>query len=923
MDPSREEKDFRGAAAIFGAVFALCITMGCEGGSSSAPKGDTDTDSGSGSVADTRGTDDEDSGACRPYRTCASENLDCGVVHDGCGGFESCGACEDGQVCGASEPGRCAGCVPATCDELGLSCGVVQDGCGGTVSCGSCSEGLTCGGGGLPGQCSAPICYYSWCYQSPHPTSDDLWRVRSFDQRGVWYVGAGGVVLRQTATRGFEAVDAFTRRLTNLRDIWIIDETDGWAVGEDGAIVRYNGEIFDSRSDEGVFWNDIDEKTEVKGNLYALAVSEQKEVFAGGQGWILRFDGTAWRPELRRSDVEVRAFVQVGEKLLAVGGVGEGALQRPLVLEQGKGAWDLVDLGEADVPGARIHAAKVSPAGELWFAGAGLDGDGKVAGPYCAMGGVDNLELLDLPGAGAVEDIAFDESGRAWLAGLGGTVIVASKDAKEFFSAPPIFGHEGALSFESAEEALVVSGANGIVGRRESGMWTVNVAEPGIFGDKKAIVKELSPQAVWALAPGLVAHFDGVTWRLEAIEGDPVDVFALSRDAVWVVANVEGDASGIIAHHYDGSAWSRTRLESETAATLSGTSGTDVRVETTSGQVWHFDGEGWTLHGSPDFPSSPGAYSLQASKSWELSKGGGFVRIDSETRTQTLAWPYAGLRGEVHDAWGDGEAIYAVGEDGAIVGDGETWRRLASDVSLRAVHGSAPAGVWFVGEKDGEPAVYRLVDGALERVTFEAGPGETLGEVAVTGETVFVAGQALYRREEGTWRQIAVADSGSFAGLVALGSDEVMVGDGDELDTWSGGVWTSAPAFDLLDQRVIADESRVLIDGGFIIDRDTVAFTGTTPSRYNAALIVCDFGICGGNVLFSYNEAVFTAIWARSAEEIYVSMSELGYVYEYMHSVRMFISVDPTTDDPLEALWGDEDEMWGFARDGVILHETQ
>ncbi|MBK7858688.1 MAG: hypothetical protein IPJ65_08710 [Archangiaceae bacterium] len=111
------------------------------------------------------------SAMCTP-RTCAQQNLQCGLAADGCGGQLNCGPCTLPQTCGgAGVPGQCGvPCTPRTCAQLGATCGVQGDGCGGTANpdggaCGTCTPPQTCGGGGTPNVCGGGTCVTKTCGQ--------------------------------------------------------------------------------------------------------------------------------------------------------------------------------------------------------------------------------------------------------------------------------------------------------------------------------------------------------------------------------------------------------------------------------------------------------------------------------------------------------------------------------------------------------------------------------------------------------------------------------------------------------------------------------------------------------------------------------------------------------------------------------------
>jgi hypothetical protein len=87
---------------------------------------------------------------------CGSNN--CGTAPDGCGGFESCGTCNEPANCYLT-PGTVAGtcCTPLTqAAACGTNnCGLAPDGCGGLIDCGSftCRSPNKCSSSTGPGTC--------------------------------------------------------------------------------------------------------------------------------------------------------------------------------------------------------------------------------------------------------------------------------------------------------------------------------------------------------------------------------------------------------------------------------------------------------------------------------------------------------------------------------------------------------------------------------------------------------------------------------------------------------------------------------------------------------------------------------------------------------------------------------------------------
>ena len=79
----------------------------------------------------------------------------CGAIGDGCGGSLDCGACTGANTCGGGGiAGVCgaanANCNPVSCTPSGGQyCGVIGNGCGGTEDCGACANGMACATTGM------------------------------------------------------------------------------------------------------------------------------------------------------------------------------------------------------------------------------------------------------------------------------------------------------------------------------------------------------------------------------------------------------------------------------------------------------------------------------------------------------------------------------------------------------------------------------------------------------------------------------------------------------------------------------------------------------------------------------------------------------------------------------------------------------
>jgi len=89
---------------------------------------------------------------CTPITCSQANNVRyCGVIGDGCGGTLDCMDCPNGGTCGTPsanyQPNVCNDptCPKFSCKPMGGQyCGVIGNGCGGTQDCGACDNGMAC-----------------------------------------------------------------------------------------------------------------------------------------------------------------------------------------------------------------------------------------------------------------------------------------------------------------------------------------------------------------------------------------------------------------------------------------------------------------------------------------------------------------------------------------------------------------------------------------------------------------------------------------------------------------------------------------------------------------------------------------------------------------------------------------------------------
>ena len=130
---------------------------------------------------------------------------------------------------------------------------------------------------------------------------DGSWQLEEYDSRTsrnlygvwgneqvVWVVGEGGTIRRMTpaklSSRAFET--AVSPATADLRGVYGFGPDDVWAVGDDATVVHYDGKAWSRVATplDGV---------NVKPRLFAVWGSSPRDVWIGGNGVMLHFEGDA------------------------------------------------------------------------------------------------------------------------------------------------------------------------------------------------------------------------------------------------------------------------------------------------------------------------------------------------------------------------------------------------------------------------------------------------------------------------------------------------------------------------------------------------------------------------------------------------------------------------------------------------------
>jgi photosystem II stability/assembly factor-like uncharacterized protein len=122
----------------------------------------------------------------------------------------------------------------------------------------------------------------SWAIVSS-PTASNLRSLFMLSQTDGWAVGDGGTILRYQGASQWSKIGSPT--VADLHSIYLLDSSHGWIVGSSGAILHYDGTIWSSAS------------AFATSNLNSVSQVNPQEAWAvGDSGTIIEWTGTGWYP---------------------------------------------------------------------------------------------------------------------------------------------------------------------------------------------------------------------------------------------------------------------------------------------------------------------------------------------------------------------------------------------------------------------------------------------------------------------------------------------------------------------------------------------------------------------------------------------------------------------------------------------------
>jgi hypothetical protein len=549
-----------------------------------------------------------DVGLCSPgQQRCTAEQLWTDCEGAKFAAPEICGNLKDEDCDGEAD--ETCGCVPAPeqCHS-----GVDED-CDGEVDEPACDPRRPpCGEEWFTGEVCTTDC---WCWREPELPVTEYRALWGDGAGGVWAVGADGVLVRRSGNTWSGASGLVPGALLDLSGS---GADDVWAVGEGGAVVHWDGSQLTARRVPG------GPEGQARGDwLWSVWASSPTDVWAGGAGRLLHYDGSEWR----ESSIVLQGTIR---DLWASSAEDVWALESVPGPEQARlHRWGGTSWRSESLPTTeQVEGIWGTGPGDVWIVardGVTLHHDGSGWQQHDFPG-----QFRDVHGAGGAvwavterEVVLWDDAASSWspqsvraafndeppdhaavwaegedsvfVVGRGGSALRRGSEGWEDARGAALsFGHTADVWASSPDDVWSV-GRDGAIARWEGDGWSTATV-PNARGVHWRHVDGTGPDNVWigAAEPATTAHWDGSSWQ--TFDKAAQDLTVASEDGVWIVEpTTHGEAR---LWRWDGRAWQSVAAPDDVAARQIWASGPEEvwlkAFADSSSVLFHWDGDTWS-----------------------------------------------------------------------------------------------------------------------------------------------------------------------------------------------------------------------------------------------------------------------------------------------------------------------------------------
>jgi hypothetical protein len=558
----------------------------------------------------------------------------------------------------------------------------------------------------------------------------------------------------------------------DIRAVAMLSTTDGWAVGQNGLAMRWNGLNWTAHDTPTQGWlNDV--TAVAPDNVWAVGGLTTDDPFEP-ETIIIHWNGNTWQewpvpPDAIEGHLTVIAMHSANYGL-AAGSSG--------VLEWNGSNWQKVAPGFSFYSGVSL----TSPTNG-WFV--------SLTGTLTHWDG-ESLTHHTGPSPGvALFDVQMVSADDGWA--VGGTDN----------NSPPVFL------------------------RWDGESWHHVPLPPGSRGGFARAVSMLSGDEGWAIADTNVWRWDGETWSTFGSLSGMVDIDMVSSESGWSVG-LSGRAS-----RWDGSVWQPVPAPAQhpllpllAVDLISATEGWAV-----GSKIHRWNGSTWQEVNKPESGFLRDVKMLGSNEGWAVGEGGSILRWNGSEWT-AVASPVSTSLLRVDFAHSDHG--WAVGEGGVILGwDGSEWTTYASPTSLwiNSVASIAPNDAWAVGYNgvllrwDGNSWTQTTSNWNLADIhMLDANTGWAVGPVVDSALVVYWDGVE--------WtEQTASAPFDLYAVTMNSATDGWAMGHNGQIVRWDGVAWQLAPSptTHYIGNLALAGNTGFAVGPNVLLTWDGSAWQSVTP----------------------------------------------------------------------------------------------
>lgn len=564
-----------------------------------------------------------------------------------------------------------------------------------------------------------------WAWQNPVPQEGSIYDIWGSSDNCVYVVGEDGMILRYNGNSWVALSSGTTNR---LNCVWGSSANDIYAVGDGGTILHYGG--------TGLDWTSVD--SGITEDLYAVWGSSATDIFAvGGNGTIRHYDGSAWST--------------------MVSGVTSGITINGV---WGSSASDVFAVAQS---GAILH-----------YGGVGLS--------WTSMINNTPSSLDDVWGTSASNVYAVGTSGTVLhYEGVGSTWSMQTKDVEP--------NHLYAVWGSSATDIYAVGSYGTILHSADGSTWNAASHPPSGTMEYLQGIWGSSATNIYTAGYGAILRSTGGTsWNALSSSATTKDINGVWATCGYIYAV---GASGTILRSTDGRTWAT--VTSNTTNDLYSVWGTDCSYIYAAGAAGTIlrsadSGDSWTPLTSGTSVTLYGIWGRWGTSTIYAVGAGGTILL-STNNGDSWGQPTSNTTYDLRGVWGVLQSttlhVYAVGANGTILHStgGGPWNSEASGTTwaLNGVCGGSYSNIYAVGDvgtvrhSDGSTTWTTMTSttyASLKSICFPSGHPYAVG---TGGTIVHYSGSAWSTMSSGTTRTLNGVHGSSIYSVYAVGDWGVVL----------------------------------------------------------------------------------------------------------------------------------------------------